>query len=178
MDFREWILRISVNGSYGFPRMHPTKFVAKSVNFDVFSTFPFFESALMLPRTDQIKLVYISVRGSWSSSHLSFFRKRTVVVVGSLYRARSRLQPSIFRSFFPTYLESVPPSQKLEKSSKKHRLHLYSGVLLGASLVVGVCCGAGFLTPVLRFVERIPLFAIVSCLAIYSFVSALTSMQK
>ena len=37
------------------------------------------------------------------------FRLRTVLVVGSLYWARSRLQPSIFRSFFPTYLESVPP---------------------------------------------------------------------
>merc|ERR1711924_50346 len=39
----------------------------------------------------------------------SFFRLRTVVVVGSLYWARSRLQPSTFRIFFPIYLESVPP---------------------------------------------------------------------
>ena len=38
-----------------------------------------------------------------------FFRLRTVVVVGSIYWARFRLQPSIFRSFFLTYLESVPP---------------------------------------------------------------------
>ena len=97
------------NGSYGFPRMDPTKFAAKTVNFEFFSTFPFFESALMLPRTDQIKLVCISVRGSWSISLLSFFRLRTVVVVGSLYWARSRLQPSTFRILFPTYLESVPP---------------------------------------------------------------------
>ena len=59
-----------------------------------------------------------SVRGSWSISFhfFPFFRLRTVVVVGSLYWARSRLQPSIFRSFFPTHLESVPP--QLEPSYK------------------------------------------------------------
>jgi len=33
----------------------------------------------------------------------------TVVVVGSLYWARSRLQPSTSRILFPTYLKSVPP---------------------------------------------------------------------
>ena len=42
-------------GSFEFPRMDPTKFAAKTVNFEFFSTFPFFESALILPRTDHIK---------------------------------------------------------------------------------------------------------------------------
>ena len=120
MDFREWILRISANGSYEFPRMDPTKFAAKTVNFEFFSPFHFSELALMLPRTDQIKLVCISVRGSWSISLLSFFRLRTVVVVGSLNWARSRLQPSIFRPFFPTYLESVPPPVKFQQFVRKN----------------------------------------------------------
>ena len=39
----------------------------------------------------------------------SNFSRIVVVVVGSLYWARSRLQPSTFRILFPTYLESVPP---------------------------------------------------------------------
>ena len=42
MDFREWILRISANGSYEFPRMDPTKFAAKTVNFELFFDIPFF----------------------------------------------------------------------------------------------------------------------------------------
>jgi hypothetical protein len=44
------------------------------------------------------------------------FGSISLVVVGSLYWARSRRQPSIFRIFFPTHLESVPP--QLEPSYK------------------------------------------------------------
>ena len=84
------------------------------------------------PRTDQIKLVSISVRGSWSISLLSFFRLRTVVVVGSLNWARSRLQPSIFRIFFPTYLESVPP----QKNSTICVAKSHSGNLLILQILV------------------------------------------
>ena len=130
MDFREWILRISVNGSYGFPRMHPTKFVAKSVNFNVFSTFPFFESALMLPRTDQIRLVCISVRGCWSISLLSLFQvtycsSRWFAKLGPFPAAtidfsplfsdlpRKRPPPTIFvSSLSPACYEAVQPKQK------------------------------------------------------------------
>ena len=39
----------------------------------------------------------------------SFFRLRTVVVVGSLYWARSRLQPSTFRIFFRLTSKAFPP---------------------------------------------------------------------
>ena len=41
--------------------------------------------------------------------NLLIIDERVFLVVGSLYWARSRLQPSIFRILFPTYLESVPP---------------------------------------------------------------------
>ena len=65
---------------------------------------------MILPRTDHIKLsMHFSAGLLVHFISLLFFRLRTVVVVGSLYWARSRLQPSIFRILFPTYLESVPP---------------------------------------------------------------------
>ena len=64
----------------------------------------------MLPRTDHIKLsMHFSAGLLVHFNSFPFFRLRTVVVVGSLYWARSRLQPSTFRILFPTYLESVPP---------------------------------------------------------------------
>ena len=53
LDFREWI------SADGFLRMDPSKFAAKIVNFELFSTFPFFESALILPCTDHFKLLVI-----------------------------------------------------------------------------------------------------------------------
>ena len=85
-------------------------FAAKTVNFELFFDIPF-ASALILPRTDHFKLlVCISVRGSWSISfHFFLFRLRTVVVVGSLYWARSRLQPSTFRTLFRLASKAFPP---------------------------------------------------------------------
>lgn len=53
-------------------------------------------------------------------------------------------------------------------------LHLYAGVLIGSLLVIGVCLGATFVRPVVALVEKVPLFAIVGGLAVWSFVSALT----
>ena len=74
------------------------------------------------------------MRGSWSISLLSFFRLRTVVVVGSLYWARSRLQPSTFRILFPTYLESVPPHSWSIHSSK----YLYEVSIRGSICEVSI----------------------------------------
>lgn len=47
------------------------------------------------------------------------------------------------------------------------------GVLLGCSIVLSVCCGATAFSPVIRAIEKIPLWAIVAVLAIYTILSAL-----
>ena len=85
------------------------KFAAKTVNFEFVFRHSFFRIGVDVASygPNQISMHFSSGELVHFTSFL--FRLRTVVVVGSLYRARSRLQPSIFRSFFPTYLESVPP---------------------------------------------------------------------
>ena len=95
----------------GFPRMDPAKFAEKSVNFELFSTFPFFESALILPRTDHFKLlVCISVRGSWSilfhvfPFKVTYCSSRWFAILGPFPAATID-----FSHPFPTCLESVPP---------------------------------------------------------------------
>jgi hypothetical protein len=51
--------------------------------------------------------------------------------------------------------------------------HLLVGVFFGCIVVVGICWGASTLSFVLKAMEKVPLWAIVSCLALYSFASAL-----
>ena len=108
MDFRGWILRC-------LPRKQ------RILNF--FSTFPFFTSALILPRTDHFKLlVCISVRGSWSIS-FHFFPFQ-VTYCSCLWFAILGPFPAATIDFshpFPTCLESVPPSTSTFDSSGKAR---------------------------------------------------------
>ena len=85
-------------------------FAAKTVNFELFSTFPFFASALILPRTDHFKLlVCISVRGSWSISfhffpfQVTYCSCRWFAILGPFPAATID-----FSHPFPTCLESVP----------------------------------------------------------------------
>ena len=73
--------------------------------------FPFFASALILPRTDHFKLlVCISVRGSWSISfhffpfQVTYCSSRWFAILGPFPAATID-----FSHPFPTYLESVPP---------------------------------------------------------------------
>ena len=98
----------------GFPRMDPTMFAAETVKFELFSTFPFFASALILPRTDHFKLlVCISVRGSWSISfhffpfQVTYCSSRWFAILGPFPAATID-----FSNLFPTYLESVPPQPR------------------------------------------------------------------
>ena len=108
-------------------------FAAKTVNFELFSTFPFFASALILPRTDHFKLlVCISVRGSWSiSSHFFPFQVtycscRWFAILGPFPAATID-----FSHPFPTCLESVPPSSSFFSSA-------HVEYLMSASFLPGV----------------------------------------
>ena len=127
-DFRGWI---SANG---FPRMDPAMLAAKTVNFELFSTFPFFASALILPRTDHFKLlVCISVRGSWSISfhffpfQVTYCSSRWFAILGPFPAATID-----FSHPFPTYLESVPP----------HSLHLRSEDIVRKNVLVPLLASA------------------------------------
>ena len=97
----------------------PAMLAAKTVNFELFSTFPFFASALILPRTDHFKLlVCISVRGSWSISfhffpfQVTYCSSRWFAILGPFPAATID-----FSHPFPTYLESVPPQKFLQLSA-------------------------------------------------------------
>ena len=113
LDFREWI---SADGFCDVCR--------ETVNFELFSTFPFFASALILPRTDHFKLlVCISVRGSWSISfhffpfQVTYCSSRWFAILGPFPAATID-----FSHPFPTCLESVPPSNSFASLGPARRL--------------------------------------------------------